>query len=309
MDAEKESIFPFRAPPRKIVCGKLEWESAMKLVRWGLDGLEKPGILDQEGRIRDLSSVIPDINRLILSESGLNALRRIHLGGLPDVPPETRLGVPFTGTGKIIAIGLNYADHAAESGLKTPAEPIVFQKATSSLCGPTDALEIPRGSEKTDWEIELGVVIGKRAKYIAEADALDHVAGYCTTNDLSERHLQIERGGQWTKGKSHDTFCPVGPWLVTRDEVPDPQALDLWCEIDGHRYQNGTTRQMIFSVAHIIAYLSQMMTLEPGDLILTGTPAGVGMGLKPAPIFLKPGQILTCEVVGLGAQRHLTVSA
>lgn len=281
----------------------------MKLVRWGLDGQEKPGILDQTGAIRDLSSVIPDISHSILSDSGLDALRRLNLAPLPVVPAETRLGVPFAGTGKIIAIGLNYADHAEEAGLKPPAEPIVFQKATSSLCGPTDALEIPRGSLKTDWEIELGVVIGRRAKYITEADALEYVAGYCTTNDVSERHLQTERGGQWTKGKSHDTFCPVGPWLVTRDEVPDPQALVLWCEVDGHRYQNGTTAPMIFGVAHIIAYLSQMMTLLPGDLIVTGTPPGVGMGIKPEPVFLRPGQIVTCEVVGLGAQRHLTVSA
>ncbi|GFZ79723.1 FAA-hydrolase [Elstera cyanobacteriorum] len=280
----------------------------MKLVRWGLEGQEKPGILDAEGQVRDLSAVIPDISHSVLSDSGLDVLRRLDLSHLRVVPDYVRLGAPVGRVGKIIAIGLNYADHAAEAGLKPPAEPIVFQKATSSLCGPYDPIEIPRGSVKTDWEIELGVVIGRRAKYIAEADALDHVAGYCTVNDVSERHLQTERGGQWTKGKSHDTFCPVGPWLVTKDEVPDPQTLPLWCSVDGQRYQDGTTAPMIFTVAHIIAYLSQMMTLEPGDIIATGTPPGVGMGIKPDPIFLKPGQIVECEVVGLGKQRHLTIA-
>ncbi|MDX1402406.1 MAG: fumarylacetoacetate hydrolase family protein, partial [Kiloniellales bacterium] len=247
----------------------------MKLFRYGEKGLEKAGCLDQDMIPRDLSSILPDINAEVLSTGRLESLASLELDKLPRVDGQPRLGVPVAGIGKLVCIGLNYADHAREAGLAIPSEPIVFLKATSSIVGPNDPVEIPRGSEKCDWEVELGVVIGTRAKYVPEAQALSHVSGYCVVNDVSERHFQAERGGQWTKGKSHDGFGPIGPWLVTRDEVPDPQDLALWLEVDGKRFQDGNTSTMIFSVAHIISYLSQMMTLEPGDVIATGTPPGV----------------------------------
>ena len=280
----------------------------MKLLRFGEPGAERPGMLDAEGRIRDLSGVVADIAGATLIPDGLARLAAIDPATLPLVAGNPRIG-PCVGTvGKFVCIGLNYSDHAAESGLPVPSEPVVFMKATSAIIGPNDPVEIPRGSEKTDWEVELGVVIGKPAKYVTEAQALDHVAGYCVINDVSERAFQIERGGTWDKGKGHDTFGPIGPWLVTRDEVPDPQALDLWLEVDGRRFQNGSTATMIFSVAHIVAYVSQFMSLQPGDVISTGTPPGVGMGQKP-PLYLKAGQTMRLGIAGLGEQRQTTVSA
>lgn len=280
--------------------------SAMKFVRYGDKGREKPAVLDRQGRIRDLSGHIRDLDGEALSR--LDELRAMDPEALPLVGGEPRLGACVAGVGKIMAIGLNYADHAAETGAAIPKEPILFMKATSAISGPFDDVEIPRGSEKTDWEVELGVVIGRRAKYIDEKDAFDHIAGYCIVNDVSERDFQANRGGQWTKGKSHDTFAPMGPWLVTRDEVPDPNNLDLWLEVDGRRYQNGNTRTMIFKVPFLVAYLSQFMTLQPGDVIITGTPPGVGLGQKP-PVFLKPGQTMRLSVQGLGEQRQRTVAA
>ncbi|MEZ5775203.1 MAG: ureidoglycolate lyase [Hyphomicrobiaceae bacterium] len=281
----------------------------MKLLRFGPKGEEKPGLLDGAGRLRDLSAAVADIAGPALSSSALDRLRAIDPASLPLVAGTPRLGPCVGAVGKLIAIGLNYSDHAAETGMEVPSEPIVFMKATSSICGPADPLEIPRGSQKTDWEVELGVVIGTRAKYVSEADALAHVAGYCVVNDVSERAFQAERKGQWTKGKSHDTFGPIGPWLVTADEIADPQALKLWCEIDGHRYQDGTTATMVYGVRFLVAYLSQFMTLEPGDVIATGTPPGVGLGIKPAPVFLRPGQRVRLGVEGLGEQDHETIAA
>ncbi|MGN6260848.1 MAG: ureidoglycolate lyase [Ralstonia sp.] len=281
----------------------------MKLLRFGPNGQEKPGLLDATGTLRDLSGIVDDIAGNVLSDTFLAKLRDVDPTTLPAVSGQPRIGPCVGRVGKFVCIGLNYADHAAESGLPVPAEPVVFNKWTSAICGPNDDIEIPRGSVKTDWEVELGVVIGKAAKYVDEANALDYVAGYCIVNDVSEREWQIERGGQWDKGKGFDTFGPLGPWLVTRDEVPDPQALDLWLEVDGHRYQNGNTRTMVFGVAQLVAYLSRCMSLQPGDVISTGTPPGVGLGIKPNPVYLKPGQTMRLGIAGLGEQLQRTVSA
>lgn len=281
----------------------------MKLLRYGPSGQEKPGVLDAEGRIRDLSAHVPDLAGDVLSDAGLARLRAIDPATLPLVSGEPRIGACVGRVGKFIGIGLNYADHAAEAGMPVPKEPVVFGKWTSSICGPNDGIGIPKGSVKTDWEVELGVVIGAPCKDVDEAHALDYVAGYCVVNDVSEREWQIERGGQWDKGKGFDTFGPIGPWLVTRDEVPDPQRLDLWLEVDGHRYQNGNTRTMVFTVAQLIAYLSSCMSLQPGDVITTGTPPGVGMGIKPAPVFLKAGQMVRLGIEGLGEQLQHTRGA
>ncbi|ANA35937.1 ureidoglycolate lyase [Ralstonia mannitolilytica] len=281
----------------------------MKLLRFGPPGEEKPGLLDASGTIRDLSGIVDDIAGHVLSDASLARLRDVDPSTLPAVGGQPRIGPCVGRVGKFVCIGLNYADHAAESGLAVPTEPVVFNKWTSAICGPNDDIEIPRGSVKTDWEVELGVVIGKPAKYIDEANALDYVAGYCIVNDISEREWQIERGGQWDKGKGFDTFGPLGPWLVTRDEVPDPQALDLWLEVDGHRYQNGNTRTMVFGVAKLVAYLSRCMSLQPGDVISTGTPPGVGLGIKPNPVYLKPGQAMRLGIAGLGEQLQRTVAA
>ncbi len=280
----------------------------MKLLRCGPAGAEKPAIVAQDGTVRDLSGVIADFTGEALSDAGLARLAAIELATLPQVSVD-RIGACVPRPGKFICVGLNYADHAKETGKAPPEEPILFMKATSTVVGPNDDVEIPRGSKKADWEVELGVVIGTRAKYVSEADALNHVAGYCVVNDVSERAFQSERGGQWTKGKSHDTFGPTGPWLVTRDEVADPQNLALWLDVDGVRRQTGNTNTMIFGVAHLVSYISQFMTLEPGDVIATGTPPGVGMGIKPEPVFLKPGQIMTLGIEGLGEQRQQTVEA
>lgn len=281
----------------------------MKLLRYGPKGQEKPGLIDAGGVMRDLSGVVDDIAGDVLGEAGLARLRALDPATLPRVPEGVRLGACVGRVGKMVCIGLNYADHAAESNLPVPTEPVVFNKWTSAIVGPNDDIEIPRGSTKTDWEVELGVVIGKTCKYVDAADALDYVAGYCVVNDISEREWQIERGGQWDKGKGFDTFGPLGPWLVTRDEVPDPQRLDLWLEVDGHRYQNGNTRTMIFSVAQVVAYLSRCMSLQPGDVISTGTPPGVGLGIKPAPVYLKAGQTMRLGIAGLGEQSQRTVAA
>ncbi|RIY03467.1 FAA hydrolase family protein [Aureimonas flava] len=280
----------------------------MKLLRFGEPGAEKPGLLDAQGAVRDLSAVLPDLTGDALGPASLRRLAALDPAALPLAPEGARVGSCVARPGKFICIGLNYADHARETGKEPPPEPIVFMKATSAVVGPNDDVEIPRGAAKTDWEVELGVVIGTRAKYVGEADALDHVAGYCVVNDVSERAFQSEHGGQWTKGKSHDTFGPTGPWLVTRDEIPDPQALDLWLEVDGVRRQTGNTRTMIFGVAGLVSYLSRFMTLEPGDIIATGTPPGVGLGLKP-PVFLRAGQEMRLGIEGLGEQRQRTVAA
>lgn len=273
----------------------------MKLVRFGPAGSEKPGILDADGNVRDLSTHVADIAGSVLTPEGLARLAAIDPNSLPRVDNPGRYGPCVAGTGKFICIGLNYSDHAAETGAMVPDEPIIFMKATSAICGPNDTVLIPRTSVKTDWEVELGVVIGKPAKYVSEAEALEHVAGYCVVNDVSERAFQAERGGQWTKGKSCDTFGPIGPWLVTRDEVPDPQNLSMWLEVNGHRYQDGSTKTMVFGVAHLISYLSQFMSLQTGDIISTGTPPGVGLGQKP-PVFLKPGDVMRLGIEGLGEQ-------
>jgi 2,4-diketo-3-deoxy-L-fuconate hydrolase len=278
----------------------------VKLVRFGAKGAEKPGILDAAGRVRSLEGVVADWGGLFLADEWLAHVRTLDSSRLPLVPQGTRLGACVANSPKFLCIGLNYADHAAETGAQVPAEPIVFAKATSAICGPNDAIEIPRGAQKTDWEVELGVVIGRRAKHLEEREALAHVAGYCTVNDLSEREYQLEHLGQWVKGKSCDTFGPIGPWLVTRDEVPDPQNLALWLEVDGKRVQNGHTRTMVHGVAKIVAYLSHFMTLEPGDVISTGTPPGVGLGMKP-PVYLRAGQQMRLAVEGLGEQRQVTV--
>jgi 2-keto-4-pentenoate hydratase/2-oxohepta-3-ene-1,7-dioic acid hydratase in catechol pathway len=275
----------------------------MKLLRHGPRGQEKPGLLDDQGKVRDLSSLLTDITAATLSPAALERLRGVNLSSLPVIEQDT-LGVPWVGMSKFIAIGLNYADHAAESGMPIPKEPIVFMKTVDSAVGCNHAVVLPQGSVKTDWEVELGVVIGSRARYVSEADALAHVAGYCVVNDISEREYQLERGGQWDKGKGCDTFGPVGPWLVTADEVGDPQDLSMWLEVNGHRYQNGSTKTMIFGVAQIVSYLSRFMTLNPGDVITTGTPPGVGMGVKPAPVFLKPGDVMQLGIQKLGEQRQ-----
>ncbi len=278
----------------------------MKLVRYGKPGKEKPGLIDSAGRLRDLSAVVADIGPDQLSDPALARLRKLKTDTLPLVKGSPRMGCPVAGIGKFIAIGLNYADHAAEAGMPIPAEPIVFMKATSCIQGPDDPVMLPKGSKKSDWEVELGVVIGRQARHVSQKDALSHVAGYCVVNDVSERAFQIERGGTWDKGKGCDTFGPIGPWLVTRDEIANPQRLDLWLDLNGHRMQNGNTRTMIFSVAKVVSYVSQFMTLMPGDVITTGTPPGVGMGMKP-PVFLKKGDVLTLGVQGLGTQRQVVV--
>jgi 2-keto-4-pentenoate hydratase/2-oxohepta-3-ene-1,7-dioic acid hydratase in catechol pathway len=280
----------------------------VKLLRYGAPGQERPGILDTSGRIRSLEGIVDDIAGDVLSPASLNKLATLNLDSRPLVDAGTRIGPCVGRVGKFIAIGLNYSEHAAETNAKVPDEPVMFMKATSCINGPYDDIVIPRGSKKTDWEVELGVVIGTRAKYVAEADALNHVAGYCTVHDVSEREFQIERGGTWDKGKGCDTFGPIGPWLVTKDEVPSPQNLSLWLEMDGHRYQNGSTQTMIFPVAKLVSYLSHFMTLHPGDMITTGTPSGVGMAQKPVPIFLRPGQTVRLAVEGLGEQRQLVVA-
>ena len=280
----------------------------MKLVRFGSPGQEKPGIVDQEGKIRDLSSIVDDISGPALLDSELEGIRSTDLYGLPLVDEGIRLGACVSGIGKFLCIGLNYSDHAKEANMPIPEEPIMFMKATSAVVGANDDVTIPKDSNKSDWEVELGVVIGKTARHVSEDDALSHVAGYCVVNDLSEREFQIERGGQWVKGKSCDTFGPIGPWLVTRDEIPDPQALSMWLEVDGVRYQDGSTSTMIFGVAELISYCSRFMTLETGDVISTGTPPGVGMGQKPEPIYLKTGQKIRLGVEGLGEQEQKTVA-
>lgn len=280
----------------------------MKLLRYGPVGQEKPGTLDAEGRIRDLSGVVADITPDQLWGEGLAALKAVDPETLPLVEGQPRYGVPVNGVRKFIAIGLNFADHAAESNLPIPAEPVVFTKAVSCLTGPNDTVVIPRGSEKTDWEVELGIVIGKRASYVEQADALDHVAGYVLINDVSERAFQTERGGTWDKGKGCDTFGPVGPWIVTTDEVGDVQTLDMWLDLNGQRMQTGNTRTMIFGVAEIVAYVSQFMTLEPGDLITTGTPPGVGLGQKPEPFYLNAGDVMELGIQKLGSQRQSVVA-
>jgi len=279
----------------------------MKLVRHGRKGHERPGILDAEGRVRDLSALVDDVAGAVLLPEGLDVIRSIDPETLPLVPAGERLGPCVGRVGKFVCVGLNYADHAAESGMESPAEPVLFFKATSALCGPNDDVVIPRGSTKTDWEVELGVVIGREARYVDATEAMDCVAGYCVVNDLSERAFQLERGGQWVKGKSADTFGPIGPWLVTRDEVADPQDLAIWLEVDGVRRQNGSTRTMIFGVAEIVSYVSQFMSLQPGDIISTGTPPGVGLGMKPEPVYLRAGQEMHLGIAGLGEQRQKTI--
>ena len=278
----------------------------MKLLRHGPAGAEKPGILDDDGTIRDLSGTIDDISGAVLSDEGLSSLRALDLATLPTVGADTRIGACVGQVGKFICIGLNYADHAAESGMELPAEPVIFFKATSAIIGPNDTVEIPRGSRKTDWEVELGVVIGTEAKYVSEAEAMNHVAGYCVVNDLSERDFQLHRSGQWVKGKSADTFGPIGPWLVTRDEVSDPQKLPMYLEVNGHRYQDGSTETMHFGVATVVSHLSQFMSLQPGDVISTGTPPGVGMGQTPQ-TYLKPGDTMELGIEGLGVQRQTVI--
>lgn len=277
----------------------------MKLTRYGEAGAEKPGIFDNDGNLRDLSGKVGDINPALLAD--LSVLDGLDVASLPKVDGNPRLGACVTGTGKFICIGLNYSDHAAETGATVPSEPIIFMKASSAIVGPNDDIVIPRGSEKTDWEVELGVVIGKPAKYVSEADALDHVAGYCVTNDVSERAFQAEREGQWTKGKSCDTFGPIGPFMATSDEVSDPQNLAMWLDVNGHRYQDGSTKTMVYGVAFLVSYLSQFMTLQPGDVISTGTPPGVGLGQNPQ-IFLKPGDVVELGIEGLGEQRQTFVA-
>lgn len=275
----------------------------MKLLRFGFNGEEKPGIVDADGRVRDLSGIVPDISGAVLSDEGMQAIRDADITTLPIVSADTRLGPCVVGTGKFICIGLNYADHAAESGMDVPTEPVIFMKATSAICGPNDPIIIPRGSEKTDWEVELAVIIGKRAKYVTEADAMDYVAGYAVTNDVSERAFQLERLGQWTKGKSCDNYGQIGPWLVTRDEIKDPQNMTMWLTVNGKTMQNGSTKTMVYGVAHIVSYLSQFMSLQPGDVISTGTPPGVGMGKNPQQ-YLRPGDVVELGIIGLGQQRQ-----
>jgi 2-keto-4-pentenoate hydratase/2-oxohepta-3-ene-1,7-dioic acid hydratase in catechol pathway len=280
----------------------------MKLLRFGPPGQEKPGLLDAAGTIRDLSGVLPDFSGDALSAAGLAKLAALDTASLPAVSGDPRLGPPVAHMKNFVCIGLNYADHAAETGAAIPKEPIIFLKSLGALCGPNDDVEIPKNSQKTDWEVELAIIIGTRAKNISEAEALDYVAGYAVCNDVSEREFQIERGGQWDKGKGCDTFGPLGPWLVTKDEVPDPQDLAMFCEVDGHRYQDGSTRTMIFGVEKVVSYVSQFITLHPGDVITTGTPPGVGMGQKP-PVYLKPGQTIRLGIAGLGEQVQKTVAA
>ncbi|GAB7541215.1 ureidoglycolate lyase [Cupriavidus sp. 8B] len=281
----------------------------MKLIRYGTAGQERPGMIDSHGRLRDLSAHVLDIAGDAISPASLERLAAIDPATLPLVEGSPRVGACVGAVGKMICVGLNYSDHAAESNMAVPTEPVLFMKATSAIVGPGDDVEIPPGAEKVDWEVELGVVIGKTARYVSKADALDYVAGYCIVNDVSERAYQLERGGQWDKGKGCDTFGPMGPWLVTRDEVPDAQALDLWLEVDGKRYQNGNTRTMIFDVPTLVSYISQFMSLQPGDVISTGTPPGVGLGQKPYPVYLTTGQEMRLGISGLGEQCQRTVGA
>jgi 2-keto-4-pentenoate hydratase/2-oxohepta-3-ene-1,7-dioic acid hydratase in catechol pathway len=279
----------------------------MKLCRFGERGAELPGIVDADGRVRNLVGVVDDIAGAVLSPRGLARLSAIDARELPLAPEGARYGACVGRVGKFLCIGLNYSDHAKEAGMEVPREPVLFTKATSAICGPNDAIEIPRGARKTDWEVELGVVIGTAAKYVAEAEALAHVAGYCVVNDLSERELQLEGTGQWVKGKSHDTFGPLGPWLVTPDEVGDPHVLSMGLEVDGHRYQDGSTRTMIFRVPYLVSYVSRFMSLQPGDVLSTGTPPGVGLGQKPQPIYLRAGQRMRVWIERLGEQQQLTI--
>ena len=278
----------------------------MKLLRFGEIGAEKPGILDDENNVRDLSDHIDDINGRTISEEGLNYIRSIDIAGLPIISAQTRIGPCVGNVGKYVCIGLNYSDHAEEANMPIPSEPIIFFKATSCITGPNDKIILPKNSQKVDWEVELCIVIGAEAQYVSEADALEHVAGFCVANDVSERHFQLERGGQWVKGKSADSFGPIGPWLVTRDEVPNFQNLNLYLEVDGKRYQDGSTSTMIFGVSHIVSYVSHFMSLQPGDIIATGTPPGVGMGQNPQ-VFLQEGQVVSASVEGLGTQKQLVV--
>ncbi|MEJ8847115.1 fumarylacetoacetate hydrolase family protein [Variovorax rhizosphaerae] len=279
----------------------------MKLVRYGKPGKEKPGLIDDNGQLRDLSAVVPDLGGAQLDDKVLAKIRKIKTDKLPLVRGKPRLGCPVANTSKFIAIGLNYADHAAESGMPIPGEPVVFTKAVSCIQGPNDPVMLPKGSVKSDWEVELGVVIGKRARWVSQKEALDFVAGYVLINDVSEREWQLEHGLTWDKGKGFDTFGPIGPWLVTRDEVPNPQKLGMWLDVNGQRMQTGNTKTMIFNVAKLVSYVSQLNTLEPGDIITTGTPPGVGMGIKPAPVFLKKGDVMTLGIDGLGEQRQEVV--
>jgi 2-keto-4-pentenoate hydratase/2-oxohepta-3-ene-1,7-dioic acid hydratase in catechol pathway len=280
----------------------------MKLVRYGAKGKEKPGLIDKEGKLRDLSKVVKDITPAQFTTAALAKLKKLDTSKLPLVKGKPRFGVPFSGVGKFLAIGLNYSDHAEEAGMAIPKEPIMFFKADTSLTGPNDKVMLPQGSKKSDWEVELGIVIGKKARYVTKKDALKHVAGYCVVNDVSEREYQLERGGTWDKGKGCDTFGPVGPWLVTTDEIKDPQNLDMWLDVNGKRFQTGNTKTMIFDAATIISYVSEFMTLMPGDIITTGTPPGVGMGVKPKPRFLKAGDVMTLGIQGLGEQRQEVVA-
>ncbi|NID06706.1 fumarylacetoacetate hydrolase family protein [Luteibacter jiangsuensis] len=279
----------------------------MKLARYGAPGQEKPGLVDGEGRLRDLSAIIDDLAGAAIGNAGLRRLAELDPASLPLVPGNPRFGAPVAGIGKMLCVGMNYADHAAETGAPVPEQPVLFMKATTAIGGPNDTVVIPRDSVKTDWEVELGVIVGEVARDVPVEKAMEHVAGYAVINDLSERAFQLEHGGQWVKGKSCDTFGPIGPWLVTRDEVPDPQNLSLWLEVNGHRYQNGNTRTMVFGVAQLVSYISRYMTLMPGDVISTGTPAGVGLGLKP-PTYLKPGDVIELGIEGLGRQRQDVVA-
>jgi 2-keto-4-pentenoate hydratase/2-oxohepta-3-ene-1,7-dioic acid hydratase in catechol pathway len=278
----------------------------MKLLRHGPRGSERPALLDKQGMLRDLSGVIPDLSGAALSPDSLAKLRALNPEALPEVSAPYRIGPCVGSVGKFVCIGLNYSDHAAESGMTVPKEPVLFMKATSAIIGPNDDVMIPKDALKTDWEVELGVVLGKEAKYVEESDALSHVAGYCVVNDLSERAFQLEGTGQWVKGKSADTFGPIGPWLVTSDEIPDPQNLRLWLEVDGHKYQDGTTRTMVFGVAYLVSYVSRFMSFQPGDIISTGTPPGVGLGQRP-PVYLRPGNRIRLGVEGLGEQAQTVV--
>ncbi|MGA8006170.1 MAG: fumarylacetoacetate hydrolase family protein [Burkholderiales bacterium] len=279
----------------------------MKLCRYGKSGFEKPGVIDSEGRLRDLSKVVSNIGPNELSPRGLKMLSKVKPETLPIVNGNLRLGVPYVGIGKFVAIGLNYSDHAKEAGMPIPTEPVVFMKATTCISGPYDDIVQPKGSTKLDWEAELGIVVGTRAQYVAEDKALEHVAGYCVVNDVSERAFQLQ-SSQWDKGKGCDSFGPIGPWLVTTDEITDPQVLDMWLDVNGKRMQTGNTRTMIFGAANIVSYVSRYMTLLPGDIITTGTPPGVGMGMKPEPVFLKPGDVVTLGIKGLGEQRQKVVA-
>ncbi len=280
----------------------------MKLLRYGAPGKEKPGMADSQGNIRDLSKVVAQIDDAMLSPRNLARLARVKPETLPIVRGNPRLGVPYAGISKFVAVGLNYSDHAAEAGQPIPSEPILFMKATTCLSGPNDDIVQPKGSTKLDWEVELGIVIGTKAQYVSEATALDYVAGYCVVNDVSERHFQLERGSQWDRGKGCDTFGPVGPWLVTTDEIADPQSLDMWLDVNGEKRQRGNTRTMVFNCAFLVSYISRFMTLLPGDIITTGTPPGVGLGMKPQPVYLKPGDVVTLAITGLGQQRQRVVA-